>query len=102
MRRHLAIRVRKKRRLYKLQIHAARVGLQLSVFWSADMTFPIKVTAKCPECLAQLLFPDDATRSTRIVCDNCGNDLGTYGELEDAAVDTIASKLHSSIHGAKD
>ncbi len=66
------------------------------------MTFPIKVDCQVPRVLAQLLFPDDATRSTRIVCDNCGNDLGTYGELEDAAVDTIASKLHSSIHGAKD
>lgn len=37
---------------------------------------------ECPHCLTiRLRIPVDATSATRIVCDDCGQYLGTWDEL---------------------
>ena len=39
---------------------------------------------ECPYCgTIRLRIPDDATDSTEIKCDDCGEPLGTWGELQD-------------------
>jgi len=39
---------------------------------------------ECPYCgTIRLRIPADATDSTEIKCDDCGNPLGTWGELQD-------------------
>ena len=39
---------------------------------------------ECPSCgPIRLRIPDDATDSTEIKCDDCGEPLGTWGELQD-------------------
>lgn len=63
----------------------------------------ISVTVKCKKCGSTITWPDDAVDSTEISCSNCGEHIGTYGELKEAAVqaskDHIESKLKDIFKG---
>lgn len=65
------------------------------------MNVSVPVSAKCGKCRATLLFPDNAIRRTRIMCSNCGEDCGTYGKIEDAARNSVASKINTILKGKK-
>lgn len=60
----------------------------------------VNVLARCGKCGEQLSWDDNITDTVRIICQKCGNDVGTYAELKNDASDAIRTRLESLMEDA--
>lgn len=59
------------------------------------MADSIQVQFRCPDCNTRISWPDDAVESTKIVCQKCGTEFGTYGDLCNRARDAVIDRVKS-------
>lgn len=59
------------------------------------MADTIPVSFRCSVCGTRLVWPDDAIETTKIACQKCGADFGTYGDLCNQANDAVVRRLES-------
>ena len=64
------------------------------------MTESVEATANCVKCGAQLSWPEDAAPDSRVICNQCGNDAGSYTNIESAAVEAVKAQLEVMIDKA--
>lgn len=55
------------------------------------------ISFRCPTCGAQLGWPEDATDQTPVTCQECGEEIGTYGDLRDHGLDALRDRLRSHL-----
>lgn len=55
----------------------------------------LSITFKCGKCGTRVTWPDDAIDTTKLTCANCGDDLGTYGDLRDQGMGAAKAKITS-------
>ena len=52
-----------------------------------------RISFKCEKCGTQVVWPDDATDETRLTCEKCGDDLGTYGDLRNQGLEATRAEV---------
>lgn len=52
---------------------------------------------RCARCDARLSWPEEATDETPITCHECGEKIGTYGDLRDQAVRAVGDRVRDTI-----
>lgn len=57
----------------------------------------ISISFKCERCGTRVAWPDDAVEDTKLVCQNCGDDLGTYGDMRRQGMDAAATEVERLI-----
>jgi DNA-directed RNA polymerase subunit RPC12/RpoP len=67
---------------------------------NAMPTDKITVSFRCERCGTTLEWPDDAIPSTKIACQNCGADAGTFGDLNDKAMEAARDHVEGMIKKA--
>jgi hypothetical protein len=58
----------------------------------AKMGKHMPVSLTCRKCGTKLQWPDDASDSTEIKCQKCGEHFGTYRDLRNAALDALTPR----------
>jgi DNA-directed RNA polymerase subunit RPC12/RpoP len=53
----------------------------------------ISVSCACKKCGAKIQWEEEASDATEISCPNCGEHVGSYGDLKETAVDAANSKV---------
>lgn len=58
----------------------------------------VSVTFTCKKCGSTVLeTPDSPTDGSRVKCKSCGTDVGTWGELKRAAMQTVKESAQKEI-----
>ena len=55
----------------------------------------IEITADCPVCGARIAWDEDATDKTMLVCNDCGLEAGTLGNLKAKAAEVLLERLRN-------
>lgn len=62
------------------------------------MPADISVSPRCGRCGSALSWDDaTVTDDTVISCPNCGERIGTYGDLKDAAAEAAANRVNEML-----
>ncbi len=56
-------------------------------------TAKVSIRFSCEKCGARVVWPDDATDDLKLICTNCGDDLGTYGDLRNQGLDATRAEV---------
>jgi len=51
------------------------------------------ISFRCEKCGARVHWPDDATDDLKLTCENCGDDLGTYGDLRNQGMGAARTEV---------
>ncbi len=58
----------------------------------------VSATFTCRKCGGTVIeTPDNPTDSSRVKCKFCGTDVGSWGELKRASVETVMKAVHKEI-----
>ena len=57
----------------------------------------ISISFNCKPCGTKVEWPDDSIDSTLICCSNCGEHFGTYGDLQETAMDAAKARVRDLI-----
>lgn len=60
----------------------------------------IEVHANCSSCHTRISWTDEVTDETMLVCNNCGREVGTYGDFRERAIEAVRQKALSVIKDA--
>jgi DNA-directed RNA polymerase subunit RPC12/RpoP len=57
----------------------------------------VQVWANCPTCHSRIIWADDVTDETMLVCKECGQEVGTYGDFKMKAMDAVRERVETII-----
>ena len=59
----------------------------------------ISARFKCEKCGARVVWPEDAVEDTKLICQDCGDDLGTYGDLHRQGMEAGRAEIKRRLKG---